>query len=69
MSIEDRQRLCKFVTSCPRPPLLGFKELHPKFAILLEAWREEDANTRLPTSSTCVNLLRLPRYSTKEMLR
>ncbi|EAA17931.1 putative ubiquitin ligase, partial [Plasmodium yoelii yoelii] len=52
-----------FVTSCSRSPLLGFKELYPKFCIA----RVPD-NTRLPTSSTCVNLLKLPDYETKEIL-
>ena len=30
---EERRALVKFVTSCPRPPLLGFKELRPGFTI------------------------------------
>lgn len=30
---EDKRKFIKFVTSCPRPPLLGFKELNPKFSI------------------------------------
>jgi ubiquitin-protein ligase E3 C len=32
-SNEDRRKFLKFVTSCPRQPLLGFKELEPKFCI------------------------------------
>ncbi|KAJ7597464.1 HECT-domain-containing protein [Mycena floridula] len=62
---EDRQRLLRFVTSCSRPPLLGFKELNPNFCI-------RDAGTdqhRLPTSSTCVNLLKLPRYQSEKVLK
>ncbi|CAG8686470.1 17039_t:CDS:2 [Acaulospora colombiana] len=30
---DKRRQLLRFVTSCARPPLLGFKELYPKFAI------------------------------------
>ncbi|PFH45540.1 hypothetical protein AMATHDRAFT_71617 [Amanita thiersii Skay4041] len=62
---EQRRALLRFVTSCSRPPLLGFKELIPNFAI-------RDAGTdqeRLPTASTCVNLLKLPRYQSERMLR
>lgn len=33
LSTEDKSKLLKFVTSCSRPPLLGFKELMPKLGI------------------------------------
>jgi len=62
---KERQSLLRFVTSCSRPPLLGFKELNPRFSI-------RDAgldDSRLPTSSTCVNLLKLPQYSSEAILR
>jgi len=62
---KERQLLLRFVTSCSRPPLLGFKELNPHFSI-------RDAgldDSRLPTSSTCVNLLKLPQYSSEAVLR
>ncbi|CAO1624719.1 unnamed protein product [Jaminaea pallidilutea] len=60
-----RASLLKFVTSCPSPPLLGFAQLNPKFCIRLSSEDEQ----RLPSSSTCVNLLKLPRYSTFEICR
>jgi ubiquitin-protein ligase E3 C len=62
---EQRRGLLRFVTSCSRPPLLGFKELVPNFAIR-DAGNDEH---RLPTSSTCVNLLKLPRYKSEDVLR
>lgn len=43
------------MTSCSRPPLLGFKELVPNFSIR-DAGSDE---LRLPTASTCVNLLKV----------
>lgn len=43
----------------------GFKELVPKFAIR-DAGRD---NERLPTASTCVNLLKLPMYTDERILR
>ncbi|PPR05200.1 hypothetical protein CVT24_010300 [Panaeolus cyanescens] len=61
----EKKALLRFVTSCSRPPLLGFKELVPNFCI-------RDSGTdegRLPTASTCVNLLKLPLYSTERALR
>ncbi|GAA5872614.1 hypothetical protein JCM1840_004854 [Sporobolomyces johnsonii] len=62
---DDRAKLVKFVTSCARPPLLGFKELNPLFAIR-NAGSDEN---RLPTSATCVNLLKLPEYKDPANLR
>ncbi|KAH9948904.1 HECT-domain-containing protein [Amylocystis lapponica] len=62
---EQRRALLRFATSCSRPPLLGFKELVPNFAIR-DAGMDEN---RLPTASTCVNLLKLPRYRSAEVLR
>ncbi|KAF8531258.1 hypothetical protein JB92DRAFT_2852681 [Gautieria morchelliformis] len=62
---EQRRGLLRFVTSCGRPPLLGFKELNPKFCIRDSSSDEQ----RLPTSSTCVNLLKLPRYQSERVMR
>ncbi|RWS26248.1 ubiquitin-protein ligase E3C-like protein [Leptotrombidium deliense] len=63
---QEQQKRCllKFVTSCSRPPLLGFKDLHPPFCIQC-AGREH----RLPTASTCMNLLKLPEYSDVDTLK
>ncbi|CAL1705751.1 unnamed protein product [Somion occarium] len=62
---DERRKLLRFATSCSRPPLLGFKELIPNFAIR-DAGSDEN---RLPTASTCVNLLKLPRYKNERTLR
>ncbi|KEP61024.1 UNVERIFIED_CONTAM: HECT-domain (ubiquitin-transferase) domain-containing protein [Hammondia hammondi] len=64
MSSEERSKFLMFVTSCSRPPLLGFRNLHPSFTVHRVPERH-----RLPTSSTCVNLLKLPPYESKEVLR
>ncbi|KAL1841883.1 hypothetical protein VTJ49DRAFT_6482 [Mycothermus thermophilus] len=65
--LDDRQRrdVLKYVTSTPRAPLLGFGQLSPPFSIR-DGGRDED---RLPSASTCVNLLKLPQYKSKEVLR
>jgi len=65
MTAEERRELLKFATSCSRAPLLGFKALNPKFGIQLPHYDENS----LPTASTCANLLKLPPYSSKELLR
>lgn len=85
----DRAAFLKFVTSCSKPPLLGFAHLEPPFAIrcvevsddqdtgdtvgsVLKGFlniRRRDLVGRLPTSSTCFNLLKLPNYQKKSTLR
>ena len=58
--------LIKFVTSCGRPPSMGFKGLQPPFTI-----QRVDCNddARLPTASTCFNILKLPTYSSKAVMK
>ncbi|CUS22078.1 LAQU0S04e07712g1_1 [Lachancea quebecensis] len=62
---EERLKFIKFVTSVPRAPLQGFGSLNPLFGIR-NAGRE---TARLPTASTCVNLLKLPDYRNKQLLK
>ncbi|KAF7386370.1 hypothetical protein HZH68_013502 [Vespula germanica] len=61
---QQKSKLLKFVTSCSRPPLLGFKELDPPFCI-----QHAGSVDRLPTSSTCMNLLKLPDFPNEKTLR
>lgn len=64
-SDAQRRLLLKYVTSTPRAPLLGFSQLNPRFSIRDSGTDEE----RLPSTSTCVNLLKLPRYTDEATLR
>lgn len=64
-SVFERQTFLKFVTSVSRPPLLGFKDLKPLFCIRDGG----DDTNRLPTASTCINLLILPRYNDKATMK
>ncbi|KAH8301101.1 hypothetical protein KR018_001796 [Drosophila ironensis] len=88
-SEDERKLFLKFVTSCSKPPLLGFAHLEPPFSIrCVEVGDDEDTGdtigsvirgfftirkkdplNRLPTSSTCFNLLKLPNYQKKSTLR
>eukprot|EP00045_Choanoeca_perplexa_P013142 m.147157 g.147157 ORF g.147157 m.147157 type:complete len:925 (-) comp16253_c0_seq2:1506-4280(-) len=63
-STEELKALIAFITSCPRPPILGFGALQPKIGI----WNSTDIS-RLPTASTCINQLKLPPYEDEDMLR
>jgi ubiquitin-protein ligase E3 C len=65
--LEDRERrdVLKYVTSTPRAPLLGFSQLSPPFSIRDGGMDQE----RLPSASTCVNLLKLPQYQSAAGLK
>ncbi|KAI1118633.1 hypothetical protein F5Y14DRAFT_399228 [Nemania sp. NC0429] len=62
---SERRDVLKYVTSTPRAPLLGFSQLKPQFSIR-DGGNDEE---RLPSTSTCVNLLKLPVYKTAATLR
>lgn len=86
---EEHKLFLKFITSCSKPPLLGFSNLEPPFSIryvevsddqdlgdsigsILRgflALRRSDPVDRLPTSSTCFNMLKLPNYMRRSTLR
>mmetsp|Transcript_2530 Transcript_2530/g.5561 ORF Transcript_2530/g.5561 Transcript_2530/m.5561 type:complete len:1509 (-) Transcript_2530:253-4779(-) len=77
---QQQRKFLKFMTSCSRQPLLGFQSLVPAPCIQQVRLREDDhgnaiveesafGNIRLPTSSTCMNLLKLPKYPSKPMLK
>lgn len=61
---ERKAKFLQFVTSCSRAPLLGYKSFYPPFCI----HRVPD-NDRLPTASTCANLLKLPDYMSAARLK
>jgi ubiquitin-protein ligase E3 C len=65
MSDNERRAVLKFVTSTPRAPLLGFGTLNPRFSIR-DAGNDQE---RLPSTSTCVNLLKLPMYKDEATLK
>jgi ubiquitin-protein ligase E3 C len=63
MSDENLHNLVKFITSCPRPPLLGFRYFNPLICIYAAG-----RDARLPSASTCMNLLKLPEYADEDTL-
>jgi ubiquitin-protein ligase E3 C len=69
---EDQQRnFLRFMTSCSRQPLLGFSSLVPVPSIQQIRLRDDELskNSRLPTSQTCMNLLKLPNYQDRDLLK
>ncbi|KAL6778575.1 hypothetical protein ACKKBF_B15340 [Auxenochlorella protothecoides x Auxenochlorella symbiontica] len=68
LTAADQALFLRFVTSCPRPPLLGFKYLQPPLSIQMAGAATGEALGRLPTASTCMNLLKLPPYTSLEVM-
>ena len=61
LSNEQKEKFLSFCTGGNRPPLLGFKYLHPEFC-LSKLDVEDQASNRFPSASTCANMLHLPFY-------
>jgi ubiquitin-protein ligase E3 C len=70
-NLEQQNKFLKFVTGCSRGPLLGFRYLEPPFCVRSAAPEDApgEALDRLPTAATCMNLLNLPPYRSKKVLR
>ena len=64
---EEKAMLLRFVTSCERPPPLGFAQLHPPFTIQRIGISRDDE--KLPSASTCFNILKLPNYGSEKVMR
>lgn len=64
---EQQAMMLRFVTSCERPPPLGFASMNPPFTIQrVGILRDGD---KLPTASTCFNTLKLPTYSSEKIMK
>jgi E3 ubiquitin-protein ligase TRIP12 len=67
---EERKMFLQFVTGCPRLPLGGFKVLVPPLTVVRRAPTNPNlsADKYLPSVMTCQNYLKLPEYSTYQIL-
>ena len=68
---EAEQRLfLQFVTGCPRLPIGGFKALAPPLTIVRKTFEApQRPDDYLPSVMTCVNYVKLPEYSSLDILR
>ena len=59
-----------FITGSPRLPLGGLKSLRPKLTVVKRTWDEgENPDSFLPSVMTCQNYVKLPDYSSLEILK
>lgn len=67
---EERRQFLLFLTGSPKLPIGGFKALNPVFTVVCKIPEPPlSANDYLPSVMTCVNYLKIPNYTEKEILR
>jgi E3 ubiquitin-protein ligase TRIP12 len=67
---EERRLFLQFLTGCPRLPFGGFKGLSPPLTVVRKtAESNRLADDYLPSVMTCVNYLKLPDYSSLDVMR
>ncbi|KAK9324323.1 hypothetical protein V1517DRAFT_256294 [Lipomyces orientalis] len=68
--VNKRRAFLQFITGSPNLPIGGFKSLTPTFTIVCKSSEPPySPDDYLPSVMTCVNYLKIPDYSTKEVLR
>ncbi|EXJ90860.1 E3 ubiquitin-protein ligase TRIP12 [Capronia coronata CBS 617.96] len=66
----QRRDFLQFVTGSPKLPIGGFKSLTPMFTVVCKPSEPPYASDDyLPSVMTCVNYLKLPDYSSQEVLK
>jgi E3 ubiquitin-protein ligase TRIP12 len=68
-NIEQRRRFLQFLTGSPRLPVGGLKSLRPKLTIQLRKNILELPDNCFPSVNTCFLFLKLPEYSSEDILR
>ncbi|CAB3231314.1 unnamed protein product [Arctia plantaginis] len=67
---EEQRLFLQFVTGSPRLPTGGFKALNPPLTVVRKSLESSlDPDEYLPSVMTCVNYLKLPDYSSSEVMR
>ena len=70
LTSEQRRDFLQFVTGSPKLPIGGFKSLTPMFTVVCKPSEPPfGSDDYLPSVMTCVNYLKLPDYSTQEVLK
>ncbi|KAG2011493.1 ubiquitin-protein ligase [Coprinopsis cinerea AmutBmut pab1-1] len=68
--VPTRRAYLQFITGSPKLPIGGFKGLNPPLTVVRKPHEAPlTADDYLPSVMTCVNYLKLPEYSSKEVMR
>ena len=70
LDVRQRRDFLQFITGSPKLPIGGFKSLVPTFTVVCRPSEHPyTPDDYLPSVMTCVNYLKLPDYSSIEVLR
>ena len=70
LNIDEIRNFLMFITGSPRLPLGGLKSLRPKLTVVKRTCPDfEDPDNFLPSVMTCQNYVKLPEYSSLEVLK
>lgn len=67
---DEQRKFLQFITGSPRLPYGGLRSLSPPLTIVRKTLEPgQNADHFLPSVMTCVNYLKLPEYSSREIMR
>jgi E3 ubiquitin-protein ligase TRIP12 len=67
---KERRHFLQFVTGCPRLPFGGFKGLNPPLTVVRKTPdSNKKPNDYLPSVMTCVNYIKLPEYTSFDIMK
>ncbi|KAG4305465.1 hypothetical protein PORY_001021 [Pneumocystis oryctolagi] len=70
MDDVERRDFLQFITGSPKLPIGGFKSLTPPLTVVCKTHEPPlTPNDYLPSVMACVNYLKLPDYTTKEIMK
>ncbi|CAN3372976.1 hypothetical protein DIURU_002866 [Diutina rugosa] len=69
LSLKERRAFLQFMTGSPKLPIGGFKALRPELTVVRKLPESGTADDYLPSVMTCANYLKLPDYSSVEVMR
>lgn len=70
MDVHQQSSFIKFITGCEKLPIGGLKKLQPNLTIAVRTpMDKQKPDDSLPSVLTCANYLKVPQYSSKEILK
>ena len=66
----EQKQFLSFVTGSPKLPVGGLKSLSPPFTVVKRNGEgSQSVDDYLPSAMTCANYLKLPHYTSKEVMK
>jgi len=66
LNADERKSFLQFTTGCSSLPPGGFANLHPRLTVVRKV---DGSDASFPSVNTCVHYLKLPEYSSEDILR